>query len=606
VSPGVLDRALYALFGQHADSGRHAADRQRYRGTTRTTGFDLYLARLYGVSWVVFALAAAGTVLLATATPLAATLAAENGVLTEAIVAFAAGGVVGLIAKRATLFTGSTLLRWTLRSRRADIDRTLPSAVRYLRVLASGGSDERRLFAAVAERERAFGETAVAFRTVRNKAALAGSLGEAMRVVARDTPSRDALAPFLLKFREHAATGPDAVEQFLRLEGRMLAHRQSRARTEAQGFLELLAEMFVVLLVLPALIVVAVTVMSVLAPGLGVPVATPLGTTTPRALLVAGCAIFVLGVGLLAAVLVGTFRPAGFGEHWTRSHGLSLLTNAPLNPPDALVVLAPLSIPFAFAGHAVGLGVFDSLLVAYTGVAVPVGLVAVRRARADDSKDRELKDAVHAIAGHVSLGLPFGTAVERVADDGSLTALRADTADLARRLSLPRRGEDRRTAALATYADRIGTPLADQAIGLVAGALTAGSDVETAFEALQAEVGRLYHEKKALRSQLVVYVAVGWTTALLVVGIVVAINTYVLDSFAQLSTVSTATTGLSLAPDAVNPVRDRHRFYLVTQATMLACGWFAGMASRGRYAALLHSGLLVAAAFVAFRIGGFA
>ncbi|MGB9986543.1 type II secretion system F family protein [Salarchaeum japonicum] len=603
---GVLDRALYALFGGHADRRRHATDRRRYRGTTGTEGFDVYLARLYGASWVAFALAAVLAGGLAWATPLATTVAGAVDPLTPLATAGLVGALTGLLAKRGALLAGSLHLRWVLHARRADIDRTLPSAVRYLRVLASAGSGERALFDAVAARERAYGETAVAFGTVRNKAALSGSLGQALRVVARDTPSRDALAPFLLKFREHAATGPDAVEQFLRLEARMLANRQARARTEAEGFLELLAELFVVLLVMPALVVVSVTVMSVLAPGLGAPVAIAGYVTTPRTLLVAGCGVFVLGIGAIAAALVGVFRPSGFGDHWTRSRGLGVLANAPHNPADALLVLAPLAPALAVGFAAFGVGVWDALVLAYAGVAVPVGVVAARRSRADDAKDRELKDAVHAIAGHVSLGVPFADAVGRVVEDGSLDALRADTADLARRLDFPSSGEDRRTAALAAYAERVGTPLADQAIGLVAGALTAGSEVETAFDALQAEVGRLYHEKKALRSELAVYVAVGWTTALLVVGIVVAINAYVLDSFAQLSTVSTATTGLSLAPDAVDPSRDRHHFYLVTQATMLSCGWFAAMASRGRYAALLHSGLLALAAFCAFRIGGFA
>jgi len=603
---GVLDRALYALFGGHADRRRHATDRRRYRGTTGTEGFDVYLARLYGASWVAFALAALFAGGLAWVTPLATTVTGAVDPLTPLATAGFVGALVGLLAKRGALLAGSLHLRWVLHARRADIDRTLPSAVRYLRVLASAGSGERALFDAVAARERAYGETAVAFGTVRNKAALSGSLGQALRVVARDTPSREALAPFLLKFREHAATGPDAVEQFLRLEARMLANRQARARTEAEGFLELLAELFVVLLVMPALVVVSVTVMSVLAPGLGAPVAIAGHVTTPRTLLVAGCGVFVLGIGAIAAALVGVFRPSGFGDHWTRSRGLGVLANAPHNPADALLVLAPLAPALAVGFAAFGVGVWDALVLAYAGVAVPVGVVAARRSRADDAKDRELKDAVHAIAGHVSLGVPFADAVGRVVEDGSLDALRADTADLARRLDFPSSGEDRRTAALAAYAERVGTPLADQAIGLVAGALTAGSEVETAFDALQAEVGRLYHEKKALRSELAVYVAVGWTTALLVVGIVVAINAYVLDSFAQLSTVSTATTGLSLAPDAVDPARDRHHFYLVTQATMLSCGWFAGMASRGRYAALLHSGLLALAAFCAFRIGGFA
>jgi hypothetical protein len=57
---------------------------------------------------------------------------------------------------------------------------------------------------------------------------------------------------------------------------------------------------------------------------------------------------------------------------------------------------------------------------------------------------------------------------------------------------------------------------------------------------------------------------------------------------------------MSLDPNAVDPARDSERFYLVTQATVVACGWFAGTASRGRYEALLHSGLLVVVTYVVF------
>jgi hypothetical protein len=161
-------------------------------------------------------------------------------------------------------------------------------------------------------------------------------------------------------------------------------------------------------------------------------------------------------------------------------------------------------------------------------------------------------------------------------------------------------GDDVRAAALDRFVDQVGTPLASQTVGLVVGALEAGSNTEEVFETLETEIGRLYHERKSLRSRLLVYVAIGWTTALLVVGIVVAINASVLDGFSQLSSVADTNAGLSLDPNAVDPARDRERFYLVTQATVIACGWFAGTASRGWYEALLHSGLLVVLTYVVF------
>jgi len=57
-------------------------------------------------------------------------------------------------------------------------------------------------------------------------------------------------------------------------------------------------------------------------------------------------------------------------------------------------------------------------------------------------------------------------------------------------------------------------------------------------------------------------------------------------------------------PETVLPELERFRLYVVTQATMLASGWFAGTASRGRYAALFHSGLLVAICYAVFTAGG--
>ncbi|ELK52852.1 type IV pilus biogenesis complex membrane subunit [Haloferax sp. BAB-2207] len=156
-----------------------------------------------------------------------------------------------------------------------------------------------------------------------------------------------------------------------------------------------------------------------------------------------------------------------------------------------------------------------------------------------------------------------------------------------------------RTAALARFVDRVGTPMAEQTIGLVVGALDGGSDTGTVFDTLQTEIGRLYHEKRALRSGLLVYVAVGWTTALLVVGITVAVNVHVFDGFAQLSTLSTGRS-FAINAGAVDLERDRYRMYVVTQATMLASGWFAGTASRGRYEALLHSAALVVACYLVY------
>lgn len=611
-----VDRVLYAVFGAPSEQGRLAVARDDFRGARTGTSFDVFAARVRATALIL----CTGIGLL-TATVMLALPAPTYTILDQFVTrllpgasgiprtpfALIIGGLVAIAAHRATVIAVTSALKMLAGTRRDAIERTLPPAVRYLAVLASGSTDERDLLERVAARDEVYGETATSFRRVLNRARLTGSLDAAARSVARDTPSRDLLAPFLLKFREHAAQGPDALRNYLALESRMLAHRQARARDRAEGFLELVAELFVVLLVLPALLVIVVTVLGVLAPGFSAPVQTPLGVTTMRGLLVYGSAGFVVVIGLLAASLVGELRPAGYG--WARHERSGAITdvirNAPENPADAT--------PFALLfGTAVAVVLWNTDqapvvvgLLSYTAFALPVGTIAVRRARIDDAKDREVKDFVHAVSGHVSLGRPFPGAVESVARDVDLGPLADDVADLAFNLRVTTNGADSKTAALAQFVDRVGTPLAGQTIGLVTGALDAGSDADAAFEALQSEVGRLYHEKQALRAGLLVYVAVGWTTALLVIGITVAVNASVLEGFAQLSAVSESSGTMGFDPNAIDLQRDRFRFYVVTQATMLACGWFAGSASRGRYDALLHSGLLVLAAHIVYVLAGF-
>ena len=633
----VLDRGLYALFARHADARRHTADRKRYRGTDLRVSFDVFLSRVYACSWAACVLALVPALAALAALP-PGLLAGVDAFLADALpvdrvglagiprswVVIGGAALVGVAAKALTVRLGGLYLRWLAAARRAEIERTLPGAVRYLHALSSGSDDARGMLEKTAANE-AYGATAVSFRTALNAARLTGSLDRALRRVARDTPSRSLLSPFLLKFREHANQGEDALANYLRMESRMLGHRQDRARKRAEGFLELLAELFIVLLVLPALLVIVLTVVSVLAPGLSAPVHTPLGTVSTRAVVVYGSAAFILLVGLAAAATVESLRPADQQVSYRLPEGpLATLAAAPTNPAAAAVVLAAPALGIAAALALAGLDPVDVALLGYVAFALPVGAVAVRRARIDDAKDREIKDFVHAVSGHVSLGRPFPEAVELVARDVDLGALDDDVADFAFNLGLTTadapadreagdssagaaaldpgadRGDaDLRTAALDRFVDRVGTPLAEQTVGLVTGALDAGSDTEAVFETLQTEIGRLYHQKQALRSALLVYVAVGWTTALLVVGIVVAVNTHVIDGFAQLSAMS-GSAGLALDPGAIQPERERYRFYVVTQATMLASGWFAGAASRGWYEALLHSGALVTACYVVF------
>jgi len=615
---GLLDRGLYALFAHHTDDDRHTTTRERYRAAHPDTGFGLYLARVYGLAWFALVLTSLATGAVALALPagtferLVSALGQSIPVLnrlsvpavSRPVVVLALSALVGAGSRWLVLSLGNRYLSWVSTARQADIATTLPGAVRYLRVLASGTHDRHEMLRAVAEQD-AYGETAVEFRRALNRATLTGSLDVGLEQVASETPSRDLLAPFLLKFREHANQSADALEGYLEMEGRLLSHEQSRRHERATGYLELLAELFVVLLVLPALVVLIVTVMGVLAPGLSQPVPTPLGPTSLRSVVVYGSALFVLAIGLTAASVVTTLRPRNTAApSYTRPDGVvSILRTVPSNPASTLAVCLPLGLALAGGLWWLGYRPLNVLLLSYAGASLPVGLVAVRRARRDDAKDREIQDFVHAVAGHVALGRPFPDAVARVADEVQLGALAEDVDALSFTLSLADTptdaADDRRAAALDQFVDRVGTPMADQTIGLVVGALDAGSDAEDVFETLQTEIGRLYHQRKSLRSSLLVYVAVGWTTALLVVGISVAMNVYVLSEFAQLSTAASGQT-LAFDPSSIDPTRERYRFYVVTQATMLASGWFAGTASRGVYEALLHSAGLVLVAYAVF------
>ena len=598
-----LDRLLYALFARHADADRHRIDRRRYRGTNLSVSFETFLARLYALSWPAGLVGAAFGVALVT--PLVTRPADPTVVPWWAIAALSAL-VAGVAAKHAAVRLGGLYLRWRATARRSGIERSLPGAVRYLHVLASGSDSPRGMLERVAATD-AYGESAVAFRAVLNTASLTGSLGEGLGRVARDTPSRDLLAPFLLKFREHADQGEAELANYLRMESRMLGHRRERARQRAAGFLELLAEMFMVLLVLPALLVIVLTVIAVIAPGLSDVVRTPVGALTVRGLVVYASAAFVLVVGLGASAVVSGLRPPGQVVTYHRPDGsLPLLATAGRNPASAAVVGALPAVAAVAALHFAGVGVVHVLLGGYVAYALPVGLVALRRARRDDAKDRELKDFVHAVSGHVNLGRPFPEAVELVATKVDLGPLDGDVADLAVNLRFTEPGGSAvstRTAALDRFVEQVGTPLAEQTVGLVSGGLDAGSDAGTVFDTLQTEIGRLYHEKRKLRSAMLVYVTVGWTTALLVVGITVAVGMRVFHGFEQLASVS-GTTGTVIQAGVIEVDRARFRLYAVTQATMLAAGWFSGTASRGRYEALLHSSVLVVACYVVFEAVG--
>lgn len=601
-----IDRRVYALFSRHADRARHGIDRERYRGTNLPITFELYLARLYALSWVIGA-CVGGVVLVVGHASAGPALVNVVGVLPgdSPVLALSPGYVVstvaagcGALAKRLTITAGGTYLRWRSNARRASIERTVTGAVRYLRTLADGSDSRREMLRSVASRD-AYGETGVALERVLETAVLTGSLDTGLRRVAKDTPSRELLSPFLLQFRKHASQGSDSLEEYLRMKSQLLSHRRSRARQRSGDYLELLAELFVVLLVLPALIVVAVTVLGVLTPGLSSTVDLGIaGEPTLRSVLVYGSVTFIIGVGLCAALLVSELRPSTHGRSYERPAGVDTIRTTTTNPASAAFAFAFPAVVVAWLLWLLDAPAANVVLLSYAAYGFPVGAVAVKREQFDDAMDRSLRDFVYVVAGHVGLGKPFAAAVEAVAGEESFGPLHGDVEDLAFRLGLTTGTDGTATQreALDRFAERIGTPLAAQTVGLLTGALEVGSDVETTFEALQVEVGSLYHRRKKLRSAMLVYVVIGWTLAIVIIGLVVAVNAYVLDGMAHLATAPQSV--------AVDVERDSWRFYLVTQATMLACGWFAGVASRGRYEALLHSSALVVICYLVFAGAG--
>ena len=618
----VIDRVCYALFARHADDRRHDADRKRYRGTALDTGFETYLARVYAVSWLVCVAVIPPVLLIASGTAPVLITAIEGwfgDVTPVPITAVAPGwvavgvaGVIGFLAKRATVRLGGLHLRWLTATRRTDIERTLPAAVRYFELLASGSDGPREMVAKTAASD-AYGGTATSLQKALNAAQLAGSLDEGLRRVARDTPSRELLAPFLLKFRKHAATGDGALAEYLRTESRMLAHRQDRARKRARRFLELLTELFVAVLVLPALLVITATALTVVIPEFLPPVATPVGVVPTRAVVLYGCVLFLVAIGLAGAVAVGTLRPPNQRASYDRPGSpRQIIASVGYNPASAAVVFALPATLLAVWLAIAEVTLVNVVLLAYAAFAIPVGSVAVRRTRIDDAKDRELADFVHAVSGQVARGHPFPDAVAAVAREIDLGVLNDDVAALAFALRSTTATDgvaeetegatDVRAAAIDRFVERVGTPLAEGTLGLVTGALNAGSDAEAVFETLRIEVGQLYSEQRALRSSMYPYVAVGWAAAALVAGVVAVVNTQVIDA-ARLAELAAATDLVS-EPDTVHPELERFRLYVVTQATMLASGWFAGTASRGRYEALLHSGVLVALCYAVFTLGG--
>lgn len=603
-----LDLLVTLAFSRHVDAPRHAASRHLYRAAGDTGSFAVFLGRLYAVSWVIAVVAASATFLLAKSEPavlrpIVSALTAVPGGTTLGAHLVPIGVVVGgVVTKHATVRLGERYLATRVRRRRERLERTLPRAARFMHVLATDQVDERTLLESVADREHVFGETARTLKRVVGTATVTGSVDTALRLVARDSPSRRTLAPFLLTFRARAREGPDALSTFLRRESRMLARRDAMRSGAAKRHLGLVVQVFLAILIVPALLVAVVAIGA----GIG-----DLGAVRPvefasaihaRSLATPFGAGIVLLLGVVTTTFVYTVRP---GElRWSRyrrsDDRRTVIATATTNPTNALYLLAPIP-PFVTVGAvAVGIDPVTATVLGIATVGVPVGLVDWRRARLDAAKDRYLPEFIHEVGHQVHLGRSFTEAVEHVAHDARLGPLDGDVADLAFDLRVAAGDRPVRGAALDRFVERVGTPLADRTVGMIAGALDAGSQAALAHEALQSEAGRLYHEEQAVRDRLPVVVAVGWIASMLVVALVIAIDVAALGSTVTVNGARASETivipGLGTA--ALPP------FYLLTQAIMLTSGWFTGVAGRGAYEGLLHSSALGVMAALSFAAVG--
>ncbi len=601
-----VDTWLYAVFGRHSDRPRHDVDRDRYRGAAIGTDFGTYIARLYGLSWLVCGFGAAVAFAVGRSLSPAAFGAIAAAVSVPSVgpwhVTALLASLFGLLVKRSIILLGGVYVRWRANARRIAIERSLPGVVRYLQVLAVGSGDRHTMVRELAKQD-AYAEISTSFGRVLETEALTGSLDDGLRNVAGTTPSRELLSPFLLKFREHTNRSPDSLRAYLRTESRMLSRQRSRTRRRISDRRTLLAELFVLCLAAPILLAVAVLVAGVLIPGLGGAAPLPTAPTVRDAVVVSSVA-FVLVAGACTALLTAQLRPSGHVRTYERPTGWRTITTAVTNPASAGFVFAFPAVAVAWLLWLSEVSFPNVLLFGYVTYGFPVGAVAVKRGQLDDARDRELRDFVHAIAGHVNRGVPFVDAVESVANEMTLGVLGPDIDDLAFQLGLTTgtAGTDTRTEALDRFADRVGTPLAERTVGLVTGALHAGSGVETTFETLQTEVGSLYYGRKELRSAMLVYVVAAWAIALSVVGVAVFGSVYVLEGLVHLSEAS----ALDRQPSSFDVDRAVQQLYLLAQATALSCGWFAGAASRGRYEALLHSSALVVVCYIAFVGAGLA
>jgi archaellum biogenesis protein FlaJ (TadC family) len=604
-----FDAMAYRLFGRHVEADRHKRDRTRYMALSRSLPFETFLIRLYLASWllalpvgglIAFGIAVISQPPLAIALPGPRMLFEIRSQIWIQTLALFAGLLVSLLSSVFVRQLASVGLGYLHKREQADIEQTLPGAVRFLHVAASGTVDPRRLFEAVASRKRIHGATARSFEAICRRHAITGNMETAIRVGARDTPSQKLLAPFLLSFIERSRDGEAALRNFLADESRLLAVEDERRHRRDGAYLRTVVGLFVLVLVGPLVVGLGVAGGLIIVPEFGgtrAPIPIPELSGFVTAIGSAGILLF----GGAAALLAFLVRPTG--HRWAAPAPAQSLRNAirtsMTNPTNALLLLLPIGLAVLVWGHLSDLQLGFGLLGAYVVVAIPTGLIDVRRSRRRTRLDRALPGFVHALAERLERGLPFREAVTRIAQEEDFGELDDPVRKLAADLTLLQGPNGGRKRALERFVGRLGTPFAGRTIGLAVGAIEAGADAQSAVAHLQTETGRLEHAASARRSRLPVMILVGWTVAMLIVAIVIAVNLMVLETATPTGPVA------GVAVEAFDgTTRERPLFYVLTQATMLTSGWFAGLTGRGVYEALLHSGVLVAITWVGFRLVG--
>lgn len=609
--PTRLERLARHASSRIGSTDRYRSERRQFRALALDVDFETVFVAVTILSWSHFALAAVGTFLmldgmvgdLATVIPSGILQVGSDGRLGVSLLILVVALLAGGTALVLTRVAARGVLEYLLRRRRLQIERTLPGAVRYLHVIASGSVDPRRLFESVVAKSQIHGATAESFERILRIAAVTGSVETGIRHVARDTPSKETLAPFLLTFLEKTREGPDATRDFLRIESRLLARGDERQYHQESRYMRTVLELFVLLLVVPVVLILVAVGIPLLRPNMLPTV--PLAELPELTSLLAGIgSLAVIVLGGAAAGFAYLLRPSG--HRWAApppaSHPLDIIRGGLTNPTNTLVLAGPVVVGFVALAMVRGTPPETALVIGYVLLALPVGLVDVGRSRRRAEMDRRLPEFVHAVAGRLDAGMPFRRAVERVARTRDFGSLNPHVADLAFDLEMRAHDGAVRKRALERFIGRVGTSLAGRTIGLAVGALEAGADMRAAFATLQTETGRLAHAEAARRSRFPVVIAVGWTVALLIVAIIVTVNLMVLDSASPVA--PGPVQGVVVDPSLGVVGSDRPLFYLLTQSTMLASGWFAGVAGRGLYEGLLHSGALVAVTHLVFTVSG--